>query len=880
MFLAGFGLVLLMTGLSVAQAAEPPWIFACHDLGGYSKIEQAGKQGWLVVTVAIGHDPSNHSGDDFSFYANRGHGVIVRLNNGYGSDGTLPYQSQYQNFATRCANYVAATTGADIFIIGNETNLPREWPGNVNGDPNTGEAITVARYVDCYNRCYDAIKAVRPNAQIVPAPSGTWAPPYDGVYGPNRGIEGFLDYWVNILNAIGPSRIDALAIHVYTHGCDPALVTDPSKMGPPYQNIYYNFQVYRNYMSAIPVSMRSKPVYITECDQNIECADPPPSPRHTWLNANNGWVKAVYSEINSWNQNPSNQKIRCLALFRWDDVSEGEWAFGFSNRNGVIADWIEAMANDYRWTSVLGSISGSVKDLWGNPVQNATVYISPGNYVTKTNSSGAFSISVQPGTYTLVASKLGYCPQTISGKTVTSGQNVTADFTLVNSTNLVTNGDFEGGFTSGIGNSWLTWTGYWSNSVMWVDSTDIFYNGLHAQRWGRSDAKPVHGGLCRSVPVSPGKLYSLSAHLRFTSTDPDAWIELGYDLTGQVADGEAATINYTKYESGGQNKWLFALKNFTATGTAVSVFTKFGHVNQVGSGPCWAWVDDVNLVEVVGAIVGYVNDGDGTPLQGVVITTTPGGYSAVSNENGYYVLSGLPANTYSLTASKPGYMPKTLGSVLVKGGQVTRSDFTLYALIAVGSISEAKLLPDGTWVEVSNVVCSRRPSSTLMFAQEADRSSGIRVTAGTGSIPAIGPGTKCTVRGRLSTLSDTRRITDVAVSVVGSVGTVAPLAMKCTNVGGVDFFYNPGPPVSGQKGVSGSLGPNNVGLLVKIWGRVLDTPVGGIIHVDDGSVPPGGIPVRLMSGVTAPAKGSYVSVVGIPEPGGFVVVQTSDIRVY
>lgn len=879
MFLVGFGLVLLMTGLKVAQAAEPPWIFGCHDPGGYTKIEQAGKRGWLVVTVAIGHDPSNRSGDDFSFYANRGHGVIVRLNNGYGSEGTLPYQSQYQNFAIRCANYVAATKGADIFIIGNEPNLPREWPGNVNGDPNTGEAITVARYVDCYNRCYDAIKAVKPNAQIIPAPSGTWAPPYDGVYGPNRGIEGFLDYWVNILNAIGASRIDALAIHVYTHGCDPALVTDTSKMGPPYQNIYYNFQVYRNYMSAIPVSMRSKPVYITECDQNIECADPPPAPRNTWLNANNGWVKAVYSEINSWNQNPANQKIRCVALFRWDNVAEGEWSFCFSTRSGVIADWLEAMANDYRWTSALGNISGSVRDLWGNPIQNATIYVSPGNYITKTDSSGSFNLSVQPGTYTVVASKLGYCPQSISGKTVASGQNITVDFTLVNSTNLVANGDFEGGFTSGVGNSWLTWTGYWSNPVTWADSTDIFYNGLHAQRWGRSDARPVHGGVCCTVPVSSGKLYSLSAHLRFTSTDPNAWIELGYDLTGQTANGEATTINYTKYESGGQNKWLFALQNFTATGTSVSVFTKFGHVDQIGSGPCWAWVDDVNLVEVVGAIVGYVKDGDGNPLGEVVITATPGGHSTTLDENGYYVLSGLPAGTYSLTVSKSGYVPKTLGSVLVTGAQVTKSDFTLYVLRTVGSISEAKLLPDGTWVEISNVVCSRRPSSALMFVQEVDRSSGIRVTAGTGSIPAIGPGTKCTVRGRLSTLSDTRRITDVTVSVVGSAGTVAPLALRCRDVGGSDFFYNPGPPVSGQKGVSGSLGPNNVGLLVKIWGRVLDTPVGGIIHVDDGSVP-GGIPVRLMSGVTVPAKGSYVSVVGIPEPGGFVVVQTSDIYEY
>ncbi|MGB9619014.1 MAG: carboxypeptidase regulatory-like domain-containing protein, partial [Armatimonadota bacterium] len=624
--------VIILAGgaLGTVGAAEPEWIFSSHDPGGYTKIEQAGKRGWLVVTVAIGHDPSNYSGDNFSFYSNRGHGVIVRLNNGYGSDGTLPYQSQYQNFATRCANYVAATQGADIFIIGNETNLAREWPGNVNGDPNTGEAITVARYVDCYNRCYNAIKAVRPTAQIMPAPAGTWAPPLDGVYGPNRGIEGFLDYWVNILNGIGASKIDALGIHAYTHGCDRALVTDTSKMGPPYQNIYYNFQVYRNYMAAIPASMCSKPVYITECDQNIECADPPPTPRHTWLNSNNGWVKAIYAEINSWNQNPANQKIRCVSLFRWDDVPEGEWSFGFSNRSGVIADWLEAMANDYRWTTTPGTISGYVRDLWGNPIEQATVATTTGGYSAETDPSGAYSMSVAPGTYTVTAVKPGYCLQTVSGQNVSSGQNTLVDFSLVASSNLITNGGFESGFTGGVGNGWSSWVGSWSNPVSWADSTDVFHGGAHAQRWGRSDANPVHGGICRSVSVTPGKRCDLGAWLRFTSTDPGAWIELGYDLTGQTGDGEASTVSYTKYESRGQNRWMPASLTFTATGQAVSIFTKFGHVNQIGTGPCWAWVDDVTFAESAGAIRGCVRDPGGSPINGATVSTTFGGYSTTS----------------------------------------------------------------------------------------------------------------------------------------------------------------------------------------------------------------------------------------------------------
>jgi len=660
-----------------AIAAEPVYIFSCHDTGGYAKIEQAGKRGWLVVTVAIGHDKNNHSGDDFRTYSNRGHGVIVRINNGYSPDGTLPYQSQYADFATRCANYVAATQGADVFIIGNETNLPREWPGNSSGSATEGEPITVARYIDCYNRCYNAIKAVRSTALVCPVPSGTWGPPW-----PGQGIEGFLDYWVNIINGIGASKIDALILHAYTHGCDPALVTDNSKMNPPYEAIYYNFRVYRNYMNAIPSSMRSKPVYITECDQNTECADGGASPKHTWYNVNNGWVRAIYSEINTWNITAGNQKIRCVTLFRWDDVPEGEWAFGFSNRANVIADWLQAMANEYRWdiTPATGSIAGRVKS-GGTALSQATVTVSPGAYTALTASDGSCSISAIPvGTYTVTASKTGYATGSQTNVSVASGQTATANFFLqALCTGVPANGAFEDGFTGGIANGWSTWRSPWGSAVQYADSTDIFHGGAHAQRWGRSDNQGVHGGLMRTAAVTAGTTYNLTGWLRFSSTDPNAWIELGCDLTGQIANGEAGTVSYTKYESRGQNTWIEANGSLTATGSLVSIYLKFGHVDVVGGGPCCGWADDITLcaVPTTGFLAGYVRDNSGAALSGATVSTTAGGYTATTGSDGGYFISSVAPGSYSLTASKTGCYPQTQTGQSVVAGQTTQADFSL-----------------------------------------------------------------------------------------------------------------------------------------------------------------------------------------------------------
>ncbi|MEI6916560.1 MAG: hypothetical protein WCL39_15600, partial [Armatimonadota bacterium] len=300
-------------------------------------------KGWIVFTEGIGANPSDITGRDYTSWSNQGYSIIVRLNNSYGSGGTLPYEASYPNFATRCANYIKNSSGCRYWIIGNETNLPREWPGNVNGSATTGEPITATRYVSCYNKVYAAVKSVAPDAQLIPAPSGTWAQPYT-----TQGIPGFLDYWLAILNGIGSSKVDALALHAYTHGCNAADVFSDTKMTAPYQSIYYHFRVYKNYLTSLPTTFTTKPVFITECDQNVECADSQ-TPQRTWKNLNSGWVKNIYSEINTWNLNNA-QKIRCVAMFRWPAALEGQYTFGIEGQTQVIADFEQACAFGYKWS--------------------------------------------------------------------------------------------------------------------------------------------------------------------------------------------------------------------------------------------------------------------------------------------------------------------------------------------------------------------------------------------------------------------------------------------------------------------------------------------------------------------------------------------------
>ncbi len=94
----------------------PNNIFAMHDPGAEELIIGAGKTGYTVHTEAIGCDPNDRSGKAFNTFGGK---IVnlVRLNNGYGSTGTIPLPAHYADFAQRCANYAAASTGAALAVF-------------------------------------------------------------------------------------------------------------------------------------------------------------------------------------------------------------------------------------------------------------------------------------------------------------------------------------------------------------------------------------------------------------------------------------------------------------------------------------------------------------------------------------------------------------------------------------------------------------------------------------------------------------------------------------------------------------------------------------------------------------------------------------------
>lgn len=253
--------------------SQSPYIFGLHDPGGEHLMLQAGKPGWIVFTVEVGSNPSDAGGRDFRQWADRGLGVICRINNGYGSTGTIPAPSRYGDFARRVANFVAADRGCKLWVIGNEMNHQQEWPD--------GQPITPDQYAACFRQCRNAIRGVagHEDDQVI---IGAVAPWNVQTKYPSNPTGDWVRYFADILTLLGEGGLDGIALHTYTHGSDPGLVTSGATMDAPFGDRHFHFRAYRDFMEAIPASLRRLPVYITETDQDTP-----------WLDQNNGWVQAA-----------------------------------------------------------------------------------------------------------------------------------------------------------------------------------------------------------------------------------------------------------------------------------------------------------------------------------------------------------------------------------------------------------------------------------------------------------------------------------------------------------------------------------------------------------------------------------------------------------
>lgn len=181
------------------------------------------------------------------------------------------------------------------------------------------------------------------------------------------------------------------------------------------------------------------------------------------------------------------------------------------------------------------------------------------------------------------------------------------------------------------------------------------------------------------------------------------------------------------------------------------------------------------------------------------------------------------------------------------------------------SPADAKKIEDGKGVVLSDAIVSRVWSGNpwVCYVQDANRCSGIRVQ-GTGTAPAAGD--SITITGTMTTDQYERMILASIITPSGNPGEPKPLGVNSTATGGSGFEYEPGPPATGQMGIS--YGVNNVGLLVRVAGYVRRSEAGeSFFYLDDGSNlndNSGADGIRCIAdGLTKPGAERFVVVTGV-----------------
>jgi len=918
-------LVIMLAGC--LSATETAYLYGIHDHEPrpdeyVARIRNVVPGGWATATVAIGHDPNDQSGVDFTWFAKQNVTVICRINNGYFPNGTIPLPEDYQNFATRCANFVRNSPGCNLWIIGNELNIAGEWPasGTYCG------YVSPASYAICYRDCYNAIKAVSPNAKILTQPCAPFSGPFGagdlgGGYTHDACPLSWVDYEKQQLQAILDLAcpVDGIALHVTSRGYQYTDIHSTYRRSINGKALYWSFYVYKDWVDyGIPTSLYNLPLYITECNGYFYWKGG--HPENGTIHYEPGWVQEVYKEIDSYNRTvavPQGKPIyRCINFYRWCNYCDG-WNIDSANppftnpyKPQIMSDLDAALAFEYSWPG-----SNTLPGAWSDDFEDGHFdEDAPEPEWVGTGQSGGDRRETE-GWLRLTGASASPSQSVVKN----SEWKVYKNFIVTTKINLadVTSTDGTPGSAEIRFRADGSGTGY---GITFRPNDSPSTISLR-----RSDTGDLIQGKEVTYSLPSGTTLYVKLNVDYSLLQ----IQVG------TTDGGSDVVNWSLTDTTFENKGCFWLVN-----------------NQLMD----VRFDYFNYLPTPAGIQGIVRDSLGNLLQGATVATNVGGYSATTSADGSFSILNMDPGAYDVTASKANYRSSTTAGVAVTTGTVTL-DFTItdntrapdptvidagayqtsndsitfsysaydpespitgYWTAVSTSPSFFDIITGGAWQSVGLQTTHTRTGLSLENGQTYyalvkarnavnlmsgnGASDGIAIAKGVSSIglakaesnttmialsdkpvtaklsdcsyieetdrisgikvmtTAYDEGALVDVAGYLSLANGERRITPFFISAPDSGSVPRPLGLQNRALGGGAFnAYTPG--ITGGKGI------NTIGLLVIVWGKVTDVQTGYFI-LDDGSctlkvlspyIPPINTDVRVTGISTVESSGGTVT---------------------
>ena len=338
----------------------------------------------------------------------------------------------------------------------------------------------------------------------------------------------------------------------------------------------------------------------------------------------------------------------------------------------------------------VGSIRGFLRRSdTGEPVKYGTVFTDGREFGGPSLFDGQYPINdVPPGTYTLSVEKVGYRSESTT-VTVQEGQEARVDFNLL----------FLGKVSKGI---------YFQNQGTCSDC-DLFGPFL-----GQTITIPEDVGFIKFVAGMPnvGNLTIKFSVLEGGPSGPQvgpsvtAPLEWGGEMIGVEFPGDGVPVEpgqtyFVKMErTDGQGVYMYATdSNPYPDGIAYRGNDPLPGIDLFAT----VRGNTVAINSVAGSIEGRVEDAGNLPLAGARISTNPGNHTTTTDNGGQYLLSGIPAGIYRVTASLAGFSSQTVDDILVVENQTTTAQFTLEKDISTGAVTGTVLDPTGAPISDATV---------------------------------------------------------------------------------------------------------------------------------------------------------------------------------
>jgi carboxypeptidase family protein len=355
------------------------------------------------------------------------------------------------------------------------------------------------------------------------------------------------------------------------------------------------------------------------------------------------------------------------------------------------------------------TINGVVTDFsTGAPIAGVAVATSPASVTATTDTSGAYTLSVPAGTYDVLFTMSGYNANFVPAVSPPATANEALVPVPANAAeDLFSRPDQSGIGTASDGNTWTRDTAQFPNGTVDISSRRAFFQTVSAVTdldvWmgiayrdqevtadinAISVLPPVgtqHGG--RLLARVQGADTWLLMALNPSDSTLTLWVDVAgnYAQIGSVAHGFATNAWYhAKLDVIGTNVYGKAWAVGSAEPLGWQVTAPQSSITSAGVGGLRTGGADayfMNYMETpVTQITGRVTDaGTSTAIAGATVSLNTGA-TTTTDSSGNYVLGGLAAGSYTVTAAAPGHNSASTTASVTLGVSAFGANLALTAL--------------------------------------------------------------------------------------------------------------------------------------------------------------------------------------------------------